>query len=104
MNEQNWNLQQDSDAYIPQKLPFFVEPEEPANKLIKLQPTCESENTDKLFQSELEATLVQLPGTLPFGSLEPHDGQGLLQLLDQAQGQSIGKLRVHKSGKVTMVL
>jgi hypothetical protein len=84
MNEQNWNLQQDSDAYIPQKLPFFVEPELPASKLIKLQPTCESETTDKLFKSELEATLVQLPGTLPFGSLEPHDGQGLHSVLAQS--------------------
>lgn len=54
--------------------------------------------------NEHDAMLVQLPGTLPFGDLEPHDGKGLQGLLEQAQGQSIGKLRVHKSGKVTMRL
>lgn len=46
--------------------------------------------------------LVQLPGTLPFADLEPHNGKGLQGLLEQAAGQSIGKLRIHKSGKVTM--
>ena len=61
----------------------------------------------ELFSSEnsTEAILVQLPGTLPFERLEPHDGKGLLQLISQIGGRdSIGKIRVHKSGKVSMRL
>lgn len=30
--------------------------------------------------------LIQMPGTLPYGDLEPHDGKGLKDLLKQAQG------------------
>ena len=48
---------------------------------------------------------MQLPGTLPFTGLEPHDGKGLQHLLEKVNdGESIGKVRVHKSGKVTMRL
>lgn len=32
--------------------------------------------------NEHEAMLVQLPGTLPFADLEPHDGKGLHGLLE----------------------
>ena len=52
--------------------------------------------------NDFEALLVQLPGTLPFEGLEPHDGKGLYHLLES--GALSGKLRVHKSGKVTMRL
>ena len=49
---------------------------------------------------------MQLPGTLPFEGLgEPHDGKGLLHLLAQIKGgDTIGKIRVHKSGKVSLRL
>ena len=48
---------------------------------------------------------MQLPGTLPFEGLEPHDGKGLVNLLSKIEdGDAIGKIRVHKSGKVSMRL
>ena len=43
--------------------------------------------------------LVQLPGTLPFEGITPHDGKGLQNL-----SNCIGKLRIMKSGKVVMRL
>jgi len=45
-----------------------------------------------------------MPGTLPISGAEPHDGKGLQVLLAQAQGQSIGKLRKHKDGRITLRL
>jgi hypothetical protein len=48
--------------------------------------------------SDAECMLVQLPGTLPFSGLEPHDGRAIQNL---PQG-SVGKLRVYKSGRVVM--
>jgi hypothetical protein len=37
--------------------------------------------------------------------MEPHDGKGLQHLLEKvSDGETIGKVRVHKSGKVTMKL
>jgi len=45
-----------------------------------------------------------MPGTLPYSDLEPHDGKGLKDLLKQAQGQSIGKLRLHADGHITLQL
>ena len=97
MNAQNWNLNADQlDSYIPQKLPFFASTNEP-QKLINLQPT-HTENQIKLS----DATLVLLPGTLPFADLTPHDGKSLHTLFQNASSRPIGKLRVHKSGRVTM--
>lgn len=84
MNEQNWNLQQESDQYIPQKLPFFKTLEAPG--LIKPIATHEESPLADAFigekVNEHEAMLVQLPGTLPFEGLEPHDGKGLHHLLE----------------------
>lgn len=103
MNEQNWNLKQDADQYIPQKLPFY----QTAQGLIKPVITNEHVVADLFVgerANEHEAMLVQLPGTLPFAGLEPHDGKGLQNLLEQAQGTSIGKLRVHRSGRVSLRL
>ena len=42
MNEQNWNLQQEADQYIPQKLPFFKTPDAPG--LIKPQAMMHEES------------------------------------------------------------
>jgi hypothetical protein len=57
MNEQNWNLKQDADQYIPQKLPFF----KTEQGLIKPVSTAENLVSD-LFMgdkaNEHEAMLV----------------------------------------------
>jgi hypothetical protein len=65
-------------------LPFFKEEEETVNKgFLKLKKTKSDKPHQKtvsdLFSSEnsQEAILVQLPGTLPFTGLEPHNGKGL---------------------------
>lgn len=45
---------------------------------------------------------MQLPGTLPFKNLNPHDGQAIMNLPSGSSPAVGGKLRVYKSGKVVM--
>lgn len=101
MNEENWHLQQqDEGAYIPNKLPFYKDAHKAKESgAIKLKDASEKPTVGETMTSghTQECMLVQLPGTLPWQHLEPHDGKALEQLTG-----SVGKLRVYKSGRVVM--
>lgn len=67
---------------------------------IKLKPVTNKVTVSELLASgrdTSECMLVQLPGTLPFESLVPHDGKAVESLKG-----CVGKLRIMKSGKVVM--
>ena len=100
MNEENWHLQQqEAGAYIPNKLPFVAGPKQSEGP-ITLKPVSNKATVSELLaagRDSQECMLVQLPGTLPFESLVPHDGKAIEGLKG-----STGKLRIMKSGKVVL--
>ena len=96
----------------------------------ELKEMLYDEGTGSIKCSEHEPLLLQLPGTLPFAEVKPHTAKALEEMIDRLsetesrqarrnpedsmnddslsnnlggqEAPKIGKLRIHKSGKVVM--